>query len=82
MAKEGIPVSNTLAGAIADKNWFAQKLDISQTNLHKPQRLDPTLKEIFTDPSTGAGWVENSKHRRLRLAATLEALAQAWTRFV
>ena len=82
MAKEGIPVSNTLAGAIADKNWFAQKLDISQTNLHKPQRLDPTLKEIFTDPATGAGWVENSKHRRLRLAATLEALAQAWTRFV
>ena len=25
MAKEGIPVSKTLAGAVADKNWFAQK---------------------------------------------------------
>ena len=25
MAKEGIPVSNTLAGAIEDKNWFAKK---------------------------------------------------------
>ena len=26
MAREGITVSNTLAGAIADKNWFGQKL--------------------------------------------------------
>jgi len=60
MAREGIPVSNTLADAIADKNW-----------------LDPTLKETFTDPSTGAGWVEKSKHRRPRLAASLEALAEA-----
>ena len=25
MAREGIPVSNTLADAIADKNWFARK---------------------------------------------------------
>ena len=46
------------------------------------QRLDPTLEETFTDPSTGGSWVENSKHRRLRLAATLEALALARTLFV
>ena len=46
-------------------------------NTVSKQRLDPTLKEIFTDPSTGSGWIENSKHRRLRLAATLEALAKA-----
>ena len=44
--------------------------------------MDPTLKEIFTDPNTGLGWAENSKHRRPRLAATLEALAQVATLIV
>ena len=74
MAKEGIPVSKTLADAISDKNWFGQK-KISWV-LFQCQRLDPTLKEIFTDPSTGEAWKENTNHRRPLLAATLEALAK------
>ena len=42
MAKEGIPVSKTLAGAIADKNWFAQKnLTSHKRNLHKKPKVGP-----------------------------------------
>lgn len=60
-----------------------QNILSKSTRIPSPnQRLDPTLKETFTDPSTGAGWVEKSKHRRPRLAASLEALAEASTLFV
>ena len=47
--------------------------------LFQCQRLDPTLKDIFTDPSTGEAWKENTKHRRPLLAATLETLAKVTT---
>ena len=38
---------------------------------------DPLLQEIYTDPTTGKGWVEGQFHKRLRLGETLEALALA-----
>ena len=47
MAKEGIPVSKTLADAISDKNWFGQKNIMSSSPMSK---VGPDPERYFHGP--------------------------------
>jgi gamma-glutamyltranspeptidase len=48
-----------------------------QGKVRKPSHANVPLKETFTDPATGRGWVEGQVYRRPALADTLEQLAEA-----
>ena len=47
MAKEGIPVSKTLADAISDKNWFGQK---KYHEFFSNVKVGPDPKRYFHGP--------------------------------
>ncbi len=48
-----------------------------QDKVRKPSHATVPVKETFTDPATGRGWVEGQVYRRPALADTLEQLAEA-----